>query len=438
MLQSFRPAWRLHYMGLDNSFLISPPKPAEVTNTMRKNTNRAARLALGVATLGAAGILGSLVAGPASAAGFAGNLPTSFSPVVGHVYLDDNTAGTNTIGAFDRHADGSLTPMPGSPFPAGGAGTGAGLASQGALQFSSDGAYLLAVDAGSNQISVLRVGWDGSLQLVPGGVVSSGGPTPVSIAVHGGLVYVANSGAAGPNFTGFTLSPWGLLQPLAGSTVALPGATATLPTGSQPDDVLFNSIGNTLVGNLTGTSQIESFSVGFNGLLTAAPGSPLAAQGAGPFGSEFRPTDPFQLFVSNAHNGAGLGTVSAFNVGWNGALSPIAAVPFADGQTAPCWVEITHDGQFLFTVNTGSGDISRFWIAPNGTLTLLGSTPVSATGGVGAVDARLSPDGRTLYVDESRIGAVGAFAVNGGNLTELPSSPTSLPAGATPAGIVVN
>jgi hypothetical protein len=249
--------------------------------------------------------------------------------------------------------------------------------------------------------------------------------------VHGNLVYVANSGAVGPNFTGFTLSPWGTLQPIAGSTVPV-------PNGSQPDDVLFNSIGTTLVGNLTGTSQIESFSVGFGGLLTAAPGSPLAAQGLGPFGSEFRPTDPFQLFVSNAHNGTGLGTVSAFNVAWDGALSSIGASPFADSQTAPCWVEISHDGQFLFTVNTASGSISRYWITPNGTLVLLGSTPVSDSGGVGAVDARLSPDGRTLYVDESRIGAVGAFAVNGGNLTELPSSPSLLPTGATPAGIVVN
>src|SRR6266496_6717507 len=48
------------------------------------------------------------------------------SPVVGHVYVNDNTAGTNTIGAFDRHADGKLTPQAGSPFAAGGAGTGAG------------------------------------------------------------------------------------------------------------------------------------------------------------------------------------------------------------------------------------------------------------------------------------------------------------------------
>jgi DNA-binding beta-propeller fold protein YncE len=105
---------------------------------------------------------------------------------------------------------------------------------------------------------------------------------------------------------------------------------------------------------------------------------------------------------------------------------------------APCWVEITHGGQFLFTMNTASGTISRFSIAADGVLTLLGSTPVGQADGVGAVDARLSPDGGFLYVDESRIGKVGAFAVNGGDLTELSSSPTALPAGATPAGIVVN
>jgi 6-phosphogluconolactonase (cycloisomerase 2 family) len=142
--------------------------------------------------------------------------------------------------------------------------------------------------------------------------------------------------------------------------------------------------------------------------------------------------------VSNAHNTAtDSGTVSAFRDSDTGVLSSIGSSPFADHQMAPCWVEITHNGQFLFTVNTASGSISRFSITPGGALTLLGSTAVRATGGVGAVDARLSPDGRYLYVDESKIDAVGAFAVNGGNLTELAGSPTSLPAGATPAGIVV-
>jgi 6-phosphogluconolactonase len=201
--------------------------------------------------------------------------------------------------------------------------------------------------------------------------------------------------------------------------------------------VLFNGDGSKLAGTRIGTSLIDSFTVGDDGRLTVAPGSPFPAQGVGPFGSEFRPTNPAQLFVSNAHNGAGAGTISAFNDSATGTLTPIGASPFADDQTAPCWVEITPSGRFLFTVNTGSGTISRYQIAPGGALTLLGSTTVSATGGVGAVDARLSPDGRYLYVDESRIGAVGAFAVHGGNLTELGTSPFALPAGAHPADIVV-
>jgi 6-phosphogluconolactonase (cycloisomerase 2 family) len=352
--------------------------------------------------------------------------------VVGHVYVNDDTAGTNTIGAFDRHADGTLTPEPGSPFTAGGAGNGAGLASEGALQISPDGRFLVAVDAGSNQISVLGINHDGSLSLARGGVVSSGGVLPDSIAVHGDLVYVANSGNGGSNYTGFRLSDNGRLEPIGGSTVKL-------PDGSAPGDVLFNGTGTKLAGTRVGTSQIDSFTVRGSGRLTAAPGSPFPGQGLGAFGSEFRPTNPSQLFVSNPHNvGADTGTVSAFNDAANGTLSSIGASPFADNQTAPCWIEITHDGRFLFTVNTASGTISRYSIARDGTLTLLGSTPVKATGGVGAVDPRLSPDGRYLYVDESKIGAVGIFAVNGGNLTELSGSPISLPAGATPAGIVVN
>ena len=370
-----------------------------------------------------------VVALPASALADGGH------SAVGHVYLDDNTAGVNTVGAFDRHADGSLTPLPGSPFSVGGSGAGKGLASQGAAQLADRGRYLLVVDNGSNQISVLRVSHDGSLRPVQGSPVSSGGLQPVSLAVHDGLVYVANAGDPDSNYTGFTLSRGGQLRPLAGSTVPL-------PVGSQPGDVLFNSTGTKLVGVRVNSSVIDSFTVRPDGRLTAAPGSPFPAQGVGPFGSEFRPTNPDQLFVSNAHNGTapdgtGLGTVSAFTDSRDGGLTSIGSSPFADQQIAPCWVSITPDGQHLFAVNTGSGEISRYAIAPGGQLTLLGSTPVSASGGVGAVDAGLSPDGRTLYVNESRIDAVGEFTVNGGSLAELAGSPVALPAGATPAGLAV-
>ena len=352
-----------------------------------------------------------------------------FSPIVGQVYVNDNTAGENTVAGFERHADGTLSPIPGSPFPAGGAGTGASIGSQGALQESANGRYLLAVDAGSGQISVLRIRRDGGLDAV-GSPVSSGGPEPVSIAVSGDLVYVANGGPGVNNYSGFRLRHDGDLDPLAGSTVAL-------PSGSEPGDVLFNSTGRNLVGVRVGPALIDSFTVSHDGLLTPAASSPFAAQGPGPFGSEFRPTNPGQLFVSNAHGGPEAGTVSAFDVAGDGTLSSIGSSPFPDHQTAPCWVEISHNGRYLFTVNTASSSISSYAIAADGSLTLLGSTPFKETG-VGAFDARLDPDGDTLWVVESAHKAIAGLSVDGGRLNELPSSPTALPETAAPFGIVVD
>ncbi|HEY2689118.1 MAG TPA: beta-propeller fold lactonase family protein [Streptosporangiaceae bacterium] len=373
---------------------------------------------------------GSLLAATISLFGAAASASAgTASPVVGFTYVNDNTAVANTVAGFDRHADGSLTPIPGSPFAAGGAGLGTGLASQGAIQATPDGRFLLAVDAGSNQISVLRVAAHGVPKPV-GPPVSSGGVEPVSIAIsRSGLVYVANAGNGGSNnYTGFRLHSNGTLTPI-------PHSTVPVPDGSGVADVFFNATGNHLVGTRVNTSLIDSFVVLPGGRLLAAHGSPFTAQGLGQIGAEFSPARPSLLFVSNAHNGAGLGTVSAFRDSFLGRLSPVGSSPYADGQTAPCWVEITHNGRYLFTVNTGSGNISSYSINPDGSLVLLGTAPI--TSGAGSTDARLSPDGRTLSVVGAGNDVVHVFAVSGGSLTELPSSGAPLPAGSSPAGIVV-
>jgi 6-phosphogluconolactonase len=355
----------------------------------------------------------------------------------GNVYVNDNTAGTNTIAAFTRRSDGTLTPLAGSPFLAGGAGTGSVVGSQGSLQVTEDSRYLLAADAGSNQVSVLRILSDGSLRPVHGSPVWSGGIRPVSIAVHENLVYVANAGDGftGSNYTGFVLGDSGRLRPIAGSTVALANT-------ANPGDILFNSTGRNLIGVEVGTTDpstflIDSFVVKHNGRLVPAVGSPFAAQAAGPFGSEFSPVNPSRLYVSNAHGGAGNGSVSAFSAAADGRLTSIGGSPYADGRTAPCWVEITHDGKYLFTVNTGSTDISSYRIKGDGSLSLLGTTPFSSGTGIRPFDARLDPAGANLYVVDAALNAVSGFAVSGGSLSELAQSPFGLPAGATPFGIVV-
>jgi 6-phosphogluconolactonase (cycloisomerase 2 family) len=360
--------------------------------------------------------------------------------VIGQVYINDNTAPVNTVAAFNRLADGTLTPVAGSPFAVGGSGTGHADASQGSLELSADGRYLLAVDAGSNQISVLRIKPDGSLQIAEGSPVASSGVDPVSIAVSRDLVYVANAGPGSnpgdTNYTGFKLDPGGHLR-------AIPDSTYALPSNSKPGDVLFNGDGSRLVGARIATSQIDSFTVARNGHLTTAPGSPYdaqafsPAQGYGQLGSEFSPTNPDQLFVSDAHVAAGgpaPGLVSSFTDAADGTLTPIAGSPVGNDGVASCWVEISHDGNYLFAVNTASATISSYSIGTGGTLTFLHSTP-SGEIGAGAEDARLSPDGSTLWVVESGTNAVTGFSVSGGTLTPLSSA--AGPAGAAPSGIVV-
>jgi 6-phosphogluconolactonase len=307
---------------------------------------------------------------------------------------------------------------------------GAGLASQGAIE-TADGRYVLAVDAGSNQISVLRIGWNGTLIPVPGSPFSSGGIEPDSIAVNQGLVYVANTGTGGSNYTGFRLTHGGQLMPLLGSTVAV-------PAGSGLGEVVLNGDNTRLAGMRVGTSLIDSFWLDWTGRPHAAPGSPFAAQGLGPFGSQFRPTNPDQLFVDNAHNGTGLGTVSAFEDLPNGTLSSIGSSPFADFQTAPCWAVISPDGRYLYALDTGSGYISAYVIAPDGALNLLSNTPVSSTAGVTGTDVGLSPDGHTLYLNMGKINGVGEFSVDGGTVTQLPGAPVAAAGSGTTSGITAS
>ena len=377
------------------------------------------------------------VAGGAAAA----SARTAVSPVVGHVYVNDNTAPANTVAGFDRHADGSLTAMAGSPFSVGGSGTGHPDASQGSLQLSADGRYVLAVDAGSNQLSVLRIKPDGSLKAVQGSPFASNGVDPVSIAVHRHLVYVANAGPGtmpgDTNYTGFKLNGGGHLRPIPGSTYAL-------PSNSKPGQVLFNGDGTRLAGTRIATSLLDSFTIDRHGLPTAAAGSPFDAQafsppqGWGQLGSAFSPTHPDQLFVSDAHTAAGgaafPGLVSAFTDGAGGILTPLGA-PVANDGGASCWIEISHDGSFLFVVNTASATISSYSIGTGGALTFLHSTTAGQIG-AGAEDARLSPDGATLWVVESGTNAVTGFSVSGGALAPL--SAAAGPTGAAPSGIVVD
>jgi DNA-binding beta-propeller fold protein YncE len=100
-------------------------------------------------------------------------------------------------------------------------------------------------------------------------------------------------------------------------------------------------------------------------------------------------------------------------------------------------MDITPDGRYLFTINTPVSSVSRYEILADGSLDLLGSTTFNDPTGLRPIDTRLDPEGEDLYVLGADAGVVSIFAVDGGNLTELPTSPVALPDGTTPFGIAV-
>jgi hypothetical protein len=133
------------------------------------------------------------VAAAAMAAAASPAFASASSPVGAVFVQTDNTAG-NRVVAYDRAADGTLTPA-GSYATGGRGGILAGsvvdhAASQGSLTADPRHGLLYAVNAGSNTISVFTVRGD---RLALREVLSSGGTFPVSVAVHGDLVYVLNA-----------------------------------------------------------------------------------------------------------------------------------------------------------------------------------------------------------------------------------------------------
>ena len=115
----------------------------------------------------------------------------------GHVYvLNNDLGGPNSITVFNREEDGSLNLS--GVTSIGGLGSLAAFAdgTQGSLILTPDGTRLFAVDAGSDQISVVNV-HNGHLSL--SGVFSSGGSGPISLTYQNGLLYVLNAANANPS-----------------------------------------------------------------------------------------------------------------------------------------------------------------------------------------------------------------------------------------------
>jgi 6-phosphogluconolactonase len=327
----------------------------------------------------------------------------------GAVFVMTNAADRNEIIAYKRNTDGSL--QEGRSFPTGGRGSGGvtdPLGSQGALTLTQDHLFLLAVNAGSGDISVFRV-HGAMLSLLD--KVPCGGSEPVAIAQHGDLVYVVNAGGSS-NVTGFRLDKNGRLKPIADSI-------AFLTTGnSGAASLSFSPDGQFLLVTEKITNNIDGFHIQIDGTLGPIVVNPSVGPGA--FAVLFAPNGTALVTETGPTGGHNAAAISSYAVLPNATLSPISASVPTQGA-ASCWQAVSPDGRFVYTNNTGSSTISGFSIAANGALTPLPGTIVATlpTGSVN-LEIVITPDGKFLYSLDSGTGTVSIFGINqDGSLTSL-------------------
>ena len=362
------------------------------------------------------------------------------SKVMNFVYVEGNDPTGNVIYGFARQKDGSLVPLPKSPYPAGGLGITPTSAlgpfdSDQNLIVNPDHSLLFAVNGGSDSIAVFNIAANGVLTLVEGAPFPSQGSNPVSVGLAGDVLCVVNKdqdpdhpGLLLPNYTSFRVTLRGQLIPIPRSTVfvdagsspsqALPSPDATLPFGAD------------FMGGL-----IRSFQIARSGQLipsAAVPPPPAEFADTGapafPLGLAVHPGKPL-LYV-------GLVTINRlaiYRYNPSGGLHFLRTVP--NSGNGLCWVTLNKEATRLYTSNTGDPSVSVYDISQDPTEPIEIQRVVLQGSGNGFQFA-LDSTGSFLHVvtqnaAETQHGMANALHVfkvaKDGTLTEVPSSPTLLP-----------
>ena len=336
------------------------------------------------------------------------------------VYVQSNDAAKNEVLAFERGADGALAPL--GRFATGGRGNGEPhLPSQGSIVVTADGGQLLVVNAGSDELSLFDVE-DGGLRLAD--QIASGGATPTSVAVSGGLVYVLNNGT--PNIAGFRIHE-GRLVELDGSDRPLSADDA------DPAQISFSPDGRTLVVTERGTDSISTYAIDERGYADGP--ATIKSSGKTPYGFDF--TSEGALIVTEAFGGAvGEAAASSYALSETGSLAPVSG-SVGDTRSEVCWAAVTKDGKLAYVTNFGDGTISSFEIAEDGSLQLQNAVAASTRlGEKGPRDEAITRDGRYLYAIDPDAQKVFGWTVGGDGELDSIGAFDGLPA--TVAGLAAS
>ena len=370
----------------------------------------------------------------------AGGMPALAAAQPHVLYVESNVTapGQNALFAYDIAADGSLSAKRGSPYLLDGTGYFDPSFALGPYDndqniiFSADGSLLYAVNGGSNTIAVMRVAADGSLSPLPGSPVAAHGRTPVSLGIHGNTLVSADyaldratpASDVNPRLNVFHLQSNGL-------PVWSGADKVTLPPAADPSQVLTTNTGPfVFTSGFPSGGVLRSYAQLDNGFLFPADAVTPSIDGTAVplLGLWANPKAPYVY--------AGLVTKNLLATYKYDDLGHLAFVgTTTDSGAGLCWLRTTRNGRFLYASNTGDQSISVFDLADPAHPVEIQH---AVAGGVGGFNQfSLTPDGKFLYVlqEENSPASAGlsnkvyAYSIDQstGLLTFVPNETISLP-----------
>jgi 6-phosphogluconolactonase (cycloisomerase 2 family) len=181
----------------------------------------------------------------------------AISPNGSFLYTANPAQGT--IAGFAIASDGSLSPVPGSPFAIVAAGI-----SPSFLAIHPSGSFLYATDPANNAVLGFAIGGNGAITPIAGSPFAAGvGTSALSITPQGSFLYASNSGDN--TVSGYSIDNSGALTQVSGSPF--------LTGGNVPGFVL--ATGSFVYVADQGTNDIAGFAIANTGTLTKIKGSPF-------------------------------------------------------------------------------------------------------------------------------------------------------------------
>lgn len=345
-------------------------------------------------------------------------------PIIGFLYINDD-GNPNTVSGFRVGADGTLIPLPGSPFPTGGTGNFGGFFAAPRIRAALERDFLYATNSSSGDISGFAIAADGTLTPVPGSPFPTGLFDPEGIAMNPASTCLFVGAVGQTGLTAFRINNDGSLSLV--ETESIPDAV---------DDLRVTPDGSLLVISLPGFDQIGVFAIDATCALTPVPGSPFPARSQIGIitGLEFNAAGD-RLFGGIANFDSTV--VSDFDfAGENPSHcsgSPVSYLGQGDNSNV---VLLNPTNDKLFVTNQFSSSVSVLDVHPDCGVIPIAGSPFPVPGADFPTGVAMNPVGTLLFV-AGGINAVYAYNVAlDGSLTEVPESPFPTGASGFPFSLV--